>query len=288
MRASVRTAAALTRAWVRLYTVGMPADLRETRRAEIEADLWEHQRDAQASGMSRTVLAVEILLRTFTGLVDDLSWRVEAISARRVAAPERRMPMTILARRQTRWMGLAGLLGGILWAGRYLMPVEPATAVRAYGHIGMSILFIAGLTGFYAQQRGRAGWAGKAGFAFLYTSLVAWFAVNFLGTVFAVGDQTLVMNLLGVAFALPLGPGFLLLGLGLNGPARVVPLAIGCAFAAWVLVPRVLTPYFPAVANWNRGDSPLGIAVFFLMGIGLALMGYSVFRSTAPASGISH
>ncbi len=36
----------LVRGWVRLYTAGLPADVRDGRREEIDADLWEHAREA--------------------------------------------------------------------------------------------------------------------------------------------------------------------------------------------------------------------------------------------------
>lgn len=284
MSTGFRIATVLTRAWVRLYTIAMPVDLRESRRAEIDADLWDHENDAQGNGVSRAVIAMEIVLRALLGVPDDLSWRFESIQAWRAASLERSLPMMALSARQIRWMGLGGVIGGVLWAGRYLVPVDPGTLVRGYGHIALSMLFIVGLLGFYAQQHERAGKVARAGFILLFTSFLAWSALNVLGTVFGVGDQTLLMNWLGVAYVFLLAPGFLLLGLGLKGAARGVPLAIGSAFAAWLLVPRaVLLHYFPSVADWNRGDSPLGVTVFFIMGIGLALMGYSVFRNAAPA-----
>lgn len=265
----------LIRAWVRLYTIGMPADLRETRRAEIDADLWDHQNDAERSGVSPGMLTLHILLRAALGASDDLNWRFES-------SLERRAAMVALSAKQVRWMGLGGLLGGVVWAGRYFVPGDPGTVIRGYGHIALSILLIVGLVGFYAQQRAGANRFGRAGFILLLTSFVAWSAMNVLGTVFRVNDQTLLMNLLAVAFVFLLAPGFLLLGIGLKGAARGVPLAIGGAFTTWLLLPRAaLAQYFPSMTNWNRGDSPIGVTVFFLMGIGLALMGYSVFRNAA-------
>lgn len=285
MSTDFRIAAALTRAWVRLYTIRMPVDLRETRRAEIDADLWDHEKDAQEDGVPRVIFEVEILLRAVLGVPDDVSWRFEAIRARRAASLEGRIPMMALSVRQIRWMGLCGLLGGILWAGNALtMPAKPSV-VLGYGHIALSMLFIVGLLGFYAHQRDRAGKVAKAGFILLFTSFLAWSALNVLGTGFGVDGGTLLMNLLGVAFALLLAPGFLLLGIGLKGPIRRVPLAIGIVFLARFLLPQVgLLHYFPSAASFFgiRGDSPAGITVFFLMGIGLALMGYSVFRNAAP------
>jgi hypothetical protein len=283
-------AAALTRAWVRLYTMRMPAILRETRRAEIDADLWEHEKDAQEAGVPRVLIEMEILLRAVLGIPDDVSWRFEAVQARRAASLEGRIPMMAFSVRQIRWMGLVGMVGGILWAGRYLVPVElePGRAVRGYGHIALSVLLVVGLVGFYAQQRDRVGKAGKAGFVLLFTSLLAWSALLVLW-VFGVGEDTLVMGLLALAFAFLLAPGFLLLGLGLKGQTRGVPLAIGTVmFVLWLLPRASLLHYFPSAAAFlYGGNSPPGA---FLMGIGLTLMGYSVFRKAAapPAAVLSH
>ena len=41
MRGLQEIAPALTRAWVEWYTNGMPAELRDVRRAEVDSDLWE-------------------------------------------------------------------------------------------------------------------------------------------------------------------------------------------------------------------------------------------------------
>jgi hypothetical protein len=290
MSTGVRIAAALTRAWVQLYTIGMPADLREIRRAEIDADLWDHGKDAQENAVPPAILATEILLRTALGIPDDLSWRVEAIQIRRAASPEGGIPMIALSAKQVRWMGLGGVLGGILWAANALTiptgSLRPGV-VSGYAHIALSLLFIVGLLGFYAQHRDRAGKVARAGFVLLFTSFLAWSALNVLGTGFGVGGETLFMNLLAVAFVLLLPPGFLLLGIGLKGPSRRVPLALGILFLARVLLSPVLVHYFPNTASFFgiRGDSAAGITVFFLMGIGVALMGYSVFRNPAAATG---
>lgn len=282
-------AAALTRAWVRLYTIRMPSDLRETRRAEIDADVWEHEKDAQQAGVPRVVVELEILLRAVLGVPDDVSWRFEAIQARRAASLEGRMPMMTVSVRQIRWMGLVGMVGGMLWAGRYLVPVElePGQVVRGYGHLALSVLLVVGLVGFYAQERERVGKAGKAGFVLVFTSLLAWSALLVLWLL-GVGEDTVVMGLLALAFAFLLAPGFLLLGLGLKGPTRGVPLAIGTVMLVLWLLPRAsLLHYLPSVAAFlYGGNSPPGA---FLMGIGLTLMGYSVYRNAAgpPAAALS-
>lgn len=61
-------------AWVRLYTHGLPHSLKEARREEIAADLWEQVQEA-AIRDGRPPSA-HLLLRWLWGLPDDLSWRL--------------------------------------------------------------------------------------------------------------------------------------------------------------------------------------------------------------------
>jgi hypothetical protein len=63
---SPRAAADVARWWTRVYTAGLPEDLRESRRAEVESDLWESLADGAPPH--------HILARTALGLPDDLTW----------------------------------------------------------------------------------------------------------------------------------------------------------------------------------------------------------------------
>jgi len=65
---SPRAAAGIARWWTRLYTAGLPVDLRDARRAEVESDLWESVADGAPSR--------HILARVALGLADDLMWSV--------------------------------------------------------------------------------------------------------------------------------------------------------------------------------------------------------------------
>lgn len=106
MSTDVRIAVSVARAWVHLYTSRMSPELRETRRAEIDADLWDHHRDAQEGSTSTLVTALEILLRTGLGVLDDLSWCVEARQSERGTARTGRSFTMGFSARQTRWMGI--------------------------------------------------------------------------------------------------------------------------------------------------------------------------------------
>ena len=72
---SMTAAVTIVRAWTRVYTWGAPSELAEQRRADIESDLWEQQQDP--NGGSGLAPAVQVLLRLFTGIADDFTWRVE-------------------------------------------------------------------------------------------------------------------------------------------------------------------------------------------------------------------
>lgn len=75
---SLAVVIALAEGWTRLYTCGLPPDLREDRRAEIASDLWEHQHDAEVKQESATRAALEILIRLVAGMPADCAWRLES------------------------------------------------------------------------------------------------------------------------------------------------------------------------------------------------------------------
>jgi hypothetical protein len=70
-----RLAVMSVRAWTRVLTWRLPRHLGETRRAEIESDLWESQN--QPAGATST--GAEILLRLLLGIPSDLVWRAEDV-----------------------------------------------------------------------------------------------------------------------------------------------------------------------------------------------------------------
>lgn len=66
---------ALTRGWLRAYTCQMPRHLAESRRAEIESDLWEmqHDRDLTRGRASGSIA----LARLIKGIPCDIAWRFD-------------------------------------------------------------------------------------------------------------------------------------------------------------------------------------------------------------------
>ena len=60
-----------------LYTRGLPTQIRQDRRDEIDSDLWSQAHEAAASGRPEHSVAVEVLVRLLLGIPADLSWRIE-------------------------------------------------------------------------------------------------------------------------------------------------------------------------------------------------------------------
>ena len=69
------------RLWVRVHTLGLPPDVRRSRIAEIESDIWEFRNDSRAETWSA---AVAFGSRVASGMLDDVAWRVELAWSRNV------------------------------------------------------------------------------------------------------------------------------------------------------------------------------------------------------------
>ena len=68
-------AARLTQRWVRAYTAHLDPARRDTRRAELASDLWEHEADARRMGLGSLRMNAQMLRRLLAGIPADLSWR---------------------------------------------------------------------------------------------------------------------------------------------------------------------------------------------------------------------
>ena len=58
------------RSWAWLYTLGLTLEMKHQRRAEIDADIWDHSHASHLYGSTSSVL-----LRCLRGIPDDLFWR---------------------------------------------------------------------------------------------------------------------------------------------------------------------------------------------------------------------
>jgi hypothetical protein len=101
--------ASLVRAWVDLYTRGLPAHLRAARRDEVADDLWCQREEAILSGRSVRGLDVEMFLRWLFGLPDDIGWRFAHRGGSGAPAPHRTSTLT------TRAIGILAIIGAASW-----------------------------------------------------------------------------------------------------------------------------------------------------------------------------
>jgi hypothetical protein len=79
----------LVRGWVRLYTSGLPAELRDARRDEVDDDLWCEHAEAAAIERSARSLDAAMALRLVLGIPADLTWRLTYHPARGPVASDR-------------------------------------------------------------------------------------------------------------------------------------------------------------------------------------------------------
>ena len=93
--------AGLVRRWVALYTAGLPADIRDARREEIEDDLW-----CQAHEVDPEVASDGVLGRLVFGLWADITWRLEQRHRARVR------PVLRSATTGTRVVAAFSIIGG--------------------------------------------------------------------------------------------------------------------------------------------------------------------------------
>ena len=77
MNAALTLTVGMARSWVTLYTLRLPLEIRESRRSEIDSDLWEQQWLAARRGDPALGTAIEVLSRMLLGIFDDLMWRLE-------------------------------------------------------------------------------------------------------------------------------------------------------------------------------------------------------------------
>jgi hypothetical protein len=137
MRAAARSgtrdrSARLVRAWVTLYTTGLPWAIREDRRQEVASDLAEETMDAVRHGVARDLGRARVR-RWLLGVPADIVWRIReaplyarSATAPRLWVPTSRWSFALLAVVAIGTVGglvlvglplLGGSLGTTTWAG---------------------------------------------------------------------------------------------------------------------------------------------------------------------------
>lgn len=135
-------AASIVRLWVRLYTAGLEATVRERIRQEVEADLWEQINDRDASGRPIRE-AVTIVLRWILGIPADVQRMMEEPGSGGLSMGTKKV-LGVLARRKL-WLtllvvsgvslsflffGIAALIVGII-----IIAVQPRRVQQALSRL---------------------------------------------------------------------------------------------------------------------------------------------------------
>jgi len=142
---SAELAVSVTRWWTRVYTLGLPADLRAARRAEIESDLWESLHDPAGP-------RVQILPRLAGGLVDDVCWR-----ANHLADESRLMWLTIatgclLLAAMWEWLARPAIMAMLLESVWFYPIVESVHVLVIVIFIGLNVMLDARTLGITLRR----------------------------------------------------------------------------------------------------------------------------------------
>jgi len=140
----------LARSWVCLYTLGLGPEVRAARRAEIASDLWEHRRDATATGA--TDFAAAVLGRMLAGMPSDVVWSVES----RGSAPE-------ASARGLPWLSQRGLQTAIIWGTAVFVAALSLIDAAGMPFLGFMVLGIGGVLLVAGLMRAVLGSPGGAG-----------------------------------------------------------------------------------------------------------------------------
>ena len=245
-----RRSTRLVRWWVGLYTYGLPSDVRDARREEIEADVWDQLDDATRSGRSDRSTASEIVTRLVLGLPADLTWRIA------LWADQDTLPATgSTAMTDSRVSGLLAIVGGLaftiaaaIFAGvtlanssrrTWLGDMDPlqASIMTAAGTVGLIAIAVAAVRlvrryRHHASKRAMVA-ASAAAVAVVLGLLDVWPAMYFV----------------------PVGLGFFVWDLGRAGVFRTSLAALNVA-CAWV----ILVPLAPL-----RSEIAVGVVVLLIL-----------------------
>ena len=85
----------LVEGWTWLYTVRLPPDIRDRRRAEVRSDLWEQARAERDLGYRPESMALHQLVRCVLGIPADLLWRRAQARASRRGVGRQRQPWLV-------------------------------------------------------------------------------------------------------------------------------------------------------------------------------------------------
>jgi hypothetical protein len=196
-------AAGWVRRWVALYTRGLPAEIRQDRRDEIDDDLWCQLRDAGAPARGES-LTGEIVARLLLGMPADVSWRLEQRhGARKYPAPERHPT------KGTGAIAVMAIVGGIGWA-IFPIPIGLVGGVSAPGAAVSWFVFFSVVVGTWVLTGATFGLVTE------FQDRIRGIAA-LLGTLGALIGSISFLGMFGAIVALPIGTAALVWDLGRGG-----------------------------------------------------------------------
>lgn len=278
---SAQRSAALVRRWVALYTAGLPPEIKQGRRDEIEDDLWCQAQDAAAASRADRSLGGEILARLVFGVPADVSWRIEQRRFGKARpGPERSLAM------HARLPAVLALLGGIAWA---IWPIAQV-AGREWGTEGpMALILVFSILGGLWMPA-----AATIGLAFVAADRIRP-VVAAIGVLGALIGAFSVLGAYAAIVALPVASAVVLYELGRIGAigpwaarAHIITAALVLIAAGLYWLPGVLDNPATAVPALSLGELVERRTVFDLVawpyGLSWIAIGWSLFRESAMSS----
>ena len=250
-------AAGWVRRWVALYTRGLPAEIQQDRRDEIESDLWSQLHDVAESGPAEESLADEIVARLVFGIPADLSWRLEQHQVARNHVARELNPTT-----GTRAIAAMAIIGGVGWTiGLVLQglvgrgwPADARAWLLMFGVVGGTWMLAGGTFGLITEFQDRIRTGAAA-----------------LGSLGSLLGAVSVLGLFGAIVALPLGTAVLAWDLGRAGvlgrrlakahvaAALIFPIALAVFFANPALLDDPATGVPLMLLGWPYAFSWIAI-----------------------------
>lgn len=165
-------AVSVIRAWVAVYTKGLPAPMAMDRRSLIEGDLWDETRASEWLGETDG-LARQRWSRWLRGVPADITWRAE--QQRRITKKPRRTDMRI-SKLQAAAIAVVSIYYMSLIVGLFAQPSFLAWPGMPFALLGLG-LCVSGL--LLAIPRPRAGFiVGMIGTGIVFVSM--WWVFPFL------------------------------------------------------------------------------------------------------------
>jgi hypothetical protein len=226
-------AAGVVRRWVALYTSGLPTELREDRRADIEADLWGQLEEAGRIDRSALSTAIELFTRWLAGILADLSWRLEHQGGRAMTTAA--LPIGG-SKAGALGVGIATVIAGVGLAGLLLLFYVAAQAVAPADpyYIGGAGVWLV-LIGIFAE--------------FMLAAALVGFAVRYSGRFHGLVVGTAATGAFVAAVA------------ALGGYQLIVVLPVATVFVAWNLAWLRIAPAWLAAAHTLAGVSFMWVTV---------------------------